>query len=198
MDTAILVNLNQTEITVAADDYLLQCDAILMPESAAKNRYTLQAMTAWCVAQGMMTLDQLTTRLSMQYLRYLATTPSTKTGKLRKRGTVRDAAVVIKTWLKWCHRQRLIESERLYGYIIPKAKKPSVYMASPDQLRAVIQVIEDYWNIAKHPEIKYWPKNSHGFSGCECGQSWRFKCLPGCVSVRRSLCDCPVMILREN
>ena len=163
MNTAILVNPNQTDITVAADDYLLQCDATLTPDSASKNRYTLLAMAAWCAARGETTLDQLTTRVSMQYLRHLATTPSPRTGRLRSRGTVRDAAVVIKTWLKWCHRQRYIDAERLYGYVIPKAKKPSVYMASSDQLRTVMQIIDDFWDIAKHPQIKYWPQGSHKF-----------------------------------
>ena len=154
---------DSVEISQALEDYLLKYEVLWKPASLAKVRYTLGAMLAWCTAEGVTTLDDLTTNVSLKYLLYLATSISEHTGKLRTEGTVRDAATVIKTFLKWCYRERYIDWERLYKYEIPKADDPSVTMADENGPRLMMQTIDDYWDITKHPDIKYWPEVSHEF-----------------------------------
>ena len=163
MNTGLLESKSSAQIEDGLEEYLAQCEATLMPTTASKNRYTLRAFIAWCRARGVESVDQITNKLYFEYLKEFARTPSAKTGRKRLRGTVRDAAVVIKTFLKWCYRHRYIDAERLYGYVVPKAKKPHVTMATSDQLNAVMGLVDEYWDITLHPAIKFWPERSHRF-----------------------------------
>jgi len=163
VNTTLLHTPQQAVLESAAEEYLETCLATLTKASADKNRYTVGKFVAWLRAQGVEEPSGITTRLYMAYLRHLATTVSPKTGKLRARGTVRDGAVVLKTFLKWCYRHRYIDAERLYGYEIPKAKNPAVTVATHDQLCTVIRLVDEYWDINLHPKIKFWPARSHKF-----------------------------------
>ena len=164
MNKGLFAGQAQTAINYSIDEHLIDCEAAgLTNATLIVKRATLCSFQRWLQAQGIEIVDQVTTTASKHYLIQFAKTPSERTGKLRRQTTVRSAAVIIKTWLKWAYAHHQIDVERLYGYVIPKAKKPSVYMATHDELRQVMQIVDDFWDRDKHPEIKFWPTDSHKF-----------------------------------
>ena len=164
MNTALLVGEEETSIQDSIDEHLMDCEAAgLAAATIYTKRVTLMGMARWCADQEFLHMQQVTTTVSKRYLIHLAKTPSSKTGRPRSPTTVRSAAVIIKTWLRWAYDQRQIDAERLYGYKIPKAKNPSVYKANQQELQSVFGIVDDYWDIEKHPEIRFWPKASHRF-----------------------------------
>lgn len=148
----------------SVEDYLDTCVAAgLRGATVSVKRCTLGQFLRWAEAQDITTMSQVTTRVSTKFLKFLIETPSVKTGATRSLVTVKCAARIIKTWLGWAYRNHQFDSERLRDYVIPKCDDSAVYMATIEDVQTILQINDDFWDIAKHPEIKFWPERSHRF-----------------------------------
>lgn len=165
MNTALLrADEECVAIRDTMEEYVLDCQVANQSRSSIETkRYTLFPAADRFMGQGITEMRQLTTPRIKEYLRWLMTAPSPRTGRLRTDVSVRSAAVIIKGWLRWAYAKRYVDAERLQQFIVPKAKKASVYMPSLDDISRLYAMIDDFWSSETHPEIKYWSLVSHKF-----------------------------------
>lgn len=102
----------------------------------------------WCAERGLLLVTDIKTADCLAFLR------SQKAGGVSDR-TIRNRAVIIKAALRYAYRQGYITSQRLYGYEIPKAAAPVVYMASLAEVATVMAAIKAHWSVAQNPDSRF-------------------------------------------
>ena len=138
-------------------EHLDQCRAEgTRDTSVISYQANLRVWEQWCAAKGVELLADVTTALCTEFLR------EQRAAKLSDR-TVRNRAIVIRAALKFAHREGYIKSQRLYGYEIPKAQRPSVYMASLQEAGVILSSIEQHWSVARNPASRFRNRDARTF-----------------------------------
>lgn len=73
----------------------------------------------------------------------------------RAQMTARHDAVSIKAFFKWCQRNDIIERSLLEDYEIRRAPYPPRHMPTDEEIRTLLGVLHDYWNVEKNPDIRF-------------------------------------------
>lgn len=113
----------------AIEQYLLECQVSLSPQTLAWYQHKLAALEEWLGERD------LTTPTANQFLAYLQTHPSGKTGKMLSTYTTHGYAQVIRGFLNWCDRNG-------YGShrppAMPRVKQKIIETFSEQQIKALL------------------------------------------------------------
>jgi site-specific recombinase XerD len=131
----------------AVEDFLLQTRG--SREENTERYYTerLKLLVRWAEGEGI-TLADFRARHLRQYLAHradLGVSDSTR----------RSDAVSARAFLKFCKREEYIEADPLVGYQVPKAGKPYVKCPSDEEIRRLLQALQDRWKPSLNPKIRY-------------------------------------------
>jgi site-specific recombinase XerD len=122
------------ELYYALDDYRY---AILHQTPRTQGWYLekLSRFVAWCAAQGVQTVDQITAPAIRRFLAAMQERRNAHTGQPISTFTLHGYAQVVKGFLNWCAKEELI-SEKLPKRIeMPRVEQKVIETFSPDQIK---------------------------------------------------------------
>ncbi len=141
-----------------------------------------KALTQWAREHGI-TLDRFTKRHLDAYLVYRSELGKAPT-------TLHHDALVATVFTEWCKRNDLIDRDPLAEYKVRNAPKTYKYMPTPENVRALLQGILDFYDLTKNPTAaKYTSPAKRSFhrdrnyaielvkldSACRIGEIFAFK-----------------------
>jgi integrase/recombinase XerD len=77
--------------------------------------------------------------------------------------TLGHDAVAAKAFLKWCARNDLLDRNPLGEYQVRNTPRPPQYMPTEQDVIVQLQTLRDHWNIAKNPDMKFFPPGKRAF-----------------------------------
>lgn len=105
---------------------------------------------------GIYFISQVTRASCSGHRKHLAKNISKKTGRLLAPVSQRCMTVRIKHVLRVCLDAGMaINADVVYSYKLARNVKASVYMAQHAELGVALAAVDDFWDVAKNPNIKY-------------------------------------------
>lgn len=152
-----VLQLPDADWDAAVKDFLADKRGSTAEKTAKFYECQLRLVARWAVENGV-TLPEFKARHMRQYL-----------SQRRDHGlsdrTCRSDAVVMKNFLKFCFHEEYIASNPLADYQAPKAAKPYVKMPSDDEIRLILQTIEDKRKPGKNPNSRFCNTKMQRFLG---------------------------------
>lgn len=130
------------DMSAALDEYLLAKDDL---SPSTKRWYTqkLRALVAWCAAEGVTDLGQLSATHVHRYLATLREHPSTQFGRPITSHTLKGYARIIKTFLVWCAEDELLPARVAHRIQMPRVEQRVIKTFTPAHLRALFDACAD-------------------------------------------------------
>lgn len=131
----------------AVADFLLQVRATREEATERFYRNQLRLLVRWAEGQGVPLAD-----FRARHLRaYLAFRADSGVSDQTRR---HDAAAA-RAFLKFCKREEYIRGDPLAGFQVPKASRPYVKCPSDDEIRRLLQAVQDRWRPSVNPAARY-------------------------------------------
>ena len=139
----------------ALGEFLNHARAVNRPKTVQFYVSRLGQLLLW-VNENQIPFDHFGKRHLDAYITYRRTLQVTE-------ATLHHDAVCSKRFLAWCVRNDLLERDLLAGYKVPK--QPNAYVPTPTQEETAkfLRAVMDFYNVEKHPAIKWEPTKSRGF-----------------------------------
>ncbi len=132
----------------ALSEFLLHCQATRAKKTHYYYKVQLRQLVTWAV-RNEVPFDSFGKRHLDRYLVYRA-----EGG--RKPLTLHHDAICAKAFMAWCSKNDLLDRSLLAEYQVRNAPEPARYMPTQDEIDTLLQTIRDYWDVTKHPEVRYY------------------------------------------
>src|SRR5258708_6790842 len=127
----------------ALDEYLLDLRAALRsPNTIRSDRDRLTQLIKWANERGVTLQDFGELHLKRYIVERIALG--------RSFNTLHQDGACAKKFIRWCHKHKLIEKNRLEEYEVHRAPKSRWYIPSPDETTRLMKAVKDYWDPAKN------------------------------------------------
>lgn len=144
-------------IKAAVDEHHLFVEATKQIATAKNHKANLDPWVERMKKSRVSHMGQLTTKILLEDLVWMRTTPSVRTGELRAGVTVRSFAAILQTFLSRAYDKNYIQRRLLDEFLIPKAQDADIYNPTAFDLNDIFSLIDDFWDVEKRPEIADWP-----------------------------------------
>jgi len=135
--------------------FILHKKATRSPNTAAWYETYAKNLIAWAKEQGI-SLDQFTKRHLDQYLVFRAEKGVAPT-------SLHHDALIATVFTEWCSRNDLLDRDPLAEYKVRNAPKTYKYMPTPENVKALLQGILDFYNVDKRPDARFTPGPRRSF-----------------------------------
>lgn len=132
----------------ALSEFLVHCQATRAAKTVYYYKVPLTQLAAWSRENGIQ-FESFGKRHLDRYLVF-------RNDGSRKPLTLHHDAITAKAFFSWCSKNDLISRSPLAEYQVRSAPAPARYMPTQEEVDALLQAIADYWNVAKHPEVRYY------------------------------------------
>jgi len=139
----------------ALAEYVLHLSATRAEKTVRFDRVQVTQLIRWAESEGI-ALQDFGKRHMDRY-----TVHRREQGKARM--TLRHDGVCAKKFLAWCHKNDLIEVDRLAGYEVHNAPKPPRHMPSAEEVAAFLEALPHYWNPDRNPGVREMPPAARQF-----------------------------------
>ncbi len=133
----------------ALREFLLNMEATRAPKTHRYYKVQLAQLIGWADANKVSFSDFGKRDLD----RFLV--ERAKSGKSQL--TLHHDAICAKAFLAWCSRNDLLTRSPLADYQVRNAAKPSKYMPTDADVRALLLAVHGYWNAETNPDVRYNP-----------------------------------------
>jgi site-specific recombinase XerD len=139
----------------ALSGFLLHCQATRAKKTHYYYKVQLSQLMTWA-AQNEIPFDGFGKRQLDRYLIHRA-----EGG--RKPLTLHHDAICAKAFMAWCSKNDLLDRSLLAEYQVRNAPDPARYMPTQDEIDGILRAIRDYWDVTKHPDVRYYDVHKHIF-----------------------------------
>src|SRR5258708_18220649 len=112
-------------LTVAANEYVFAGD--YTEASRATLQEAMARFRVWCEREEKLsTLEELTSGHVRRYIRWLQSSPTSRTGQPRADSTVFAHARYVKSFINWCDAEGWVEATRALRNVVMPSKRVKV------------------------------------------------------------------------